>query len=282
MCYDEVNGYLLITGYYEDGKFPSVIMALNESDGTFIGAYSLKNTEGKDYFGHAGGIAASQNTVYVTSDGECYTFPSTALKSLKNGESIQFQGKFKLNTAGSFACINNNILWVGDFIENDDKVKEEITDITTLQNGETFYAYCEGYTLNEGLPDVKKINNSSTGYIPDYMIAIPDQVQGMAFTKTNKIIFSTSYGRKNNSVLYIYNDFLIEEKAGIKIIDGKEIDLYACSSSYLADTITALPMAEGLANTPDGIYLAFESGAKKYRQGGGKFPVDTLYYTTME
>lgn len=282
MCYDEATGYLLISGYYEDGKFPSVIMAINEADGKFIGAYPLKTTDGKDYSGHAGGIASSQNTVYVTSGGECYTFPSADLKGLKNGTAIQFQGKFKLNTAGSFACIYNNIFWTGDFIENDDKIKEEITDITTLQNGETFYAYCEGYILNEGLPDIKKINSNSSGYIPDYIIAIPEQVQGMAFTKTNKLIFSTSYGRKNNSQIYIYEDFLIKEKIGIKIIDGKEIDLYACNSSFLEERITALPMSEGMANAPDGVYLAFESGATKYRRGGGKFPVDTLYYTTIE
>lgn len=282
MCYDESTGYLLISGYYEKGKFPSVIMAIDEKSGKFIGAYSLKNTEGDDYYGHAGGIASSQNTVYVTAESECYTFPSTLLKRLKNGDSIQFQGKFKLNTAGSFACIYNNIFWTGDFVENDDKVKEGIKDVTTLQNGETFYAYCEGYALEDGLPDVNKINSDSTGYVPDYIIAIPEQVQGMAFTKTNKIVFSTSYGRKNNSKIYVYEDFLVKEKSGIKIIDNKEVDLYACSSSYLTEEITAIPMAEGMANSPDGIYIAFESGAKKYRQGRGKFPVDSLYYTTIE
>ena len=282
LCYDETTGYLLISGYYEDEKFPSVIMAINEADGKFVGAYPLNDTNGNSYYGHADGIASSQNTVYVTSGGECYTFPASALIGLKNGSPITFQSKFKLNTAGSFACIYNNILWTGDFVENDDKVKAEIENITTLENGETFYAYCEGYILNEGLPDIKSINSESTGYIPNYIIAIPEQVQGMAFTKTNKIIFSTSYGRKNNSEIYIFEDFLIKEKTGVKIIDGKEVDTYACSSSYLEEKITALPMAEGMANTQDGVYIAFESGAKKYRRGGGKFPTDTLYFTVIE
>jgi hypothetical protein len=40
-------------------------------------------------------------------------------------------------------------------------------------------------------------------------------------------------------------------------------------------------MAEGMANHDDGIFIAFESGARKYRKNG-KFPVDTLYFTTME
>ena len=133
MCYDEATGYLLISGYYEDGKFPPVIMAINEADGKFIGAYPLKTTDGKDYSGHAGGIASSQNTVYVTSGGECYTFPSADLKGLKNGTTIQFQGKFKLNTAGSFACIYNNIFWTGDFIENDLEGFQEKLDNSSFE-----------------------------------------------------------------------------------------------------------------------------------------------------
>lgn len=282
ICYDEASGYLLITGYYEKEKFPSVLMAIDSENGKFIGAYPLKKTDGSDYFGHAGGIAASQNTVYITSEQECYAFPSSMLKGLKNGSAIQFQSKFKLNTAGSFACYYNNILWIGDFVENDEKVKEGITNITTLENGQTFYAYCEGYTLVDGLPNIKNINSQSNGYIPDYMLAIPEQVQGMAFTKANKIMFSTSYGRKNNSSIYVYNDVLENEKTGTKIIDGKEVDFYACSATDLVETIVAPPMTEGMANHPDGVFLTFESGAHKYRTGGGKFPIDTLYFSTIE
>ncbi|MBR0535399.1 MAG: hypothetical protein IIX14_03375 [Clostridia bacterium] len=281
MCYDETTGYLLITGYYEKEKFPSVLMAIDAKTGVFIGAYSLKTADGNDYFGHAGGIAASQNTVYITSEGECHTFPATLLSGLKNGDELRFQSRFKLNTAGSFACFYNNILWIGDFVESDDEARAETEDVTTLESGETFYAYCEGYTLTDGLPAVKKINSESNGYIPDYFVAIPEQVQGMAFTKTNKIIFSTSYGRKNNSKLYVFDDIFLDEKAGTKIIDGNEVDLYACSNAKLLEEITAPPMAEGMANHDDGIFIAFESGARKYRKNG-KFPVDTLYFTTME
>ena len=129
---------------------------------------------------------------------------------------------------------------------------------------------------------IDKVNSDSSGYIPDYMLAIPEQVQGMAFTKTDKIIFSTSYGRKNNSKLYIYEDVLITEKSGTKNIDGKNVDLYACSNELLETDMVAPPMAEGLAEHPDGIYIIFESGAAKYRNGNGKYPVDTAFVTTIE
>ena len=282
MCFDETTGYFLISGYYEDGDFPSMIMAVDSNDGKLVGAYPLKTTNGDDYYGHAGGIASSQNTIYLTSGGECYTIPSIDLKNHPNGSALHFKGKFKLNTAGSFACIHNNILWVGDFVESTTDDRDAAAHITTLTTGETFYAYCEGYLLNEGLPDTKKINSESNGYIPDYMLAIPEQVQGMAFTKAEKIIFSTSYGRKNNSKIYIFDDILINEKVDTITIDNKSIDVLACSSEYLIKEITAPPMTEGMANTQDGVYLLFESGASKYRNHGGKSPVENVYFTTIE
>ncbi len=282
MCFDETTGYFLISGYYEDGELPSMIMAIDSNTGKLVGAYPLKTTNGDDYFGHAGGIASSQNTVYLTSGGECYTIPSVDIKNHQNGTPLHFKGKFKLNTAGSFACIHNNILWTGDFIESSAEGRESASNITTLTTGETFYAYCEGYLLSDGLPDTKKINSESNGYIPDYMIAIPEQVQGMAFTKSEKIIFSTSYGRKNNSKIYIFDDILVNEKVDTITIDNKSIDVLSCSNDYLLKEITAPPMAEGLANTSDGIYMLFESGASKYRSHGGKHPVENVYFTTIE
>ncbi len=282
MCFDETTGYFLISGYYENGKLPSMIMAIDSKTKMLVGAYPLKTTNGDDYFGHAGGIASSQNTVYLTSGGECYTIPSVDIKNQKNGNPLHFKGKFRLNTAGSFACIHNNILWTGDFIESSADERDKVENITTLTTGETFYAYCEGYLLSDGLPDIKKINSEANGYIPDYMLAIPEQVQGMAFTKTEKIVFSTSYGRKNNSKIYIFDDILVNEKVDTITIDNQAIDVLACSSDYLLKEITAPPMAEGLANTTDGIYMLFESGASKYRSHGGKYPVEDVYFTTIE
>ncbi len=282
ICYDETTGYFLITGYFEENAFPSMLVCVDAKSGNFVSAHPLKTTEANDFYGHVGGIASSQNTVYITSNGECYTFSSSLLKDIKNGAEIRFTGKFLLNTKGSFACIHNNILWAGDFIESDDKEREKVDDITTLQSGETFYAYCEGYILDDGLPFVNKINSESNGYIPDYFLAIPEQVQGMAFTKTDKIIFSTSYGRRNNSSILIYDDILIGEKSGTKIVDGESVDLYTCGNDMLLKEIIAPPMTEGIAIHPDGLYLIFESGAAKYRNGNGKYPLDTAFVTTIE
>ena len=282
ICYiGELDCYA-ISGYYENGLFPSMLMLVNAKTGKFTKAFPLQNVDGENYFGHAGGIAASEDYIYITSESTCYICEIDTIKSLKNGETLKFQSNFKLNTYGSFACYNDGVLWTGDFIESSDKAREAARKITTLSSGETFYAYCEGYILNKGIPDIKKVNSEINGYIPDYIIAIPEQVQGMCFTPTGKIIFSTSYGRKNDSKIYVYDDVLLTERVGTYKIEETEIDILACSSDLLKETIIAPPMAEGITQGEKGQYIIFESGAEKYRNHRGKHPTDTAFKANIE
>lgn len=282
ICYDDESDMFFVSGYYEDGAYPSKIVCVNAESGELVKYHSLKNYDGSDYRGHAGGVACSETTLFISSDNECQTISLEKLLSSENATSVRFESKFKLNTKGSFAGYSDGILWFGDFIESSDKARESAERITTLKSGETFYAYCEGYTLENGLPAVSKINSSSDGYIPDYMIAVPEQVQGMAFTKSGKIIFSTSYGRKKDSYLYVFDDVFASEKVSTVQIDGVEIDLLACSSDFLKSKITLPPMSEGLTSFGDEVYLIFESGAEKYRNHFGKYPTDTAFKAVIE
>lgn len=282
ICYIGELDAFAISGYYEDGLFSSMLMLIDAENGKFTRAFPLQNVDGKDYTGHAGGLTASEDYIYITSESTCYICKIDSVKSLNNGDALKFESNFKLNTFGSFACYNDGILWCGDFIEDSEKGREGARKITTLGSGETFYAYCEGYTLKDGLPDVKKINSDTNGYIPDYFLAIPEQVQGMSFTLSGKIIFSTSYGRKNNSKIYVFDDVLLTERIGTYTLDETEIDLLACSSDLLKETIIAPPMAEGITQGEKGQYIIFESGAEKYRNHRGKYPTDTAFKANIE
>ncbi len=282
ICYIGKLNLYAVSGYYEDEAFPSMIILVDGKTGKLTKAFPLQNVDGENYYGHAGGLASSENYVYITSEENCYIFEVDKLKNLNNGDPLKFESNFKLNTKGSFACFNDGVLWSGDFVESNEKTKENAKKIITLPSGETFYAYCEGYILKDGLPDVKKINSESNGYIPDYFLAIPEQVQGMAFTNSGKIIFSTSYGRKNNSFIYVYDDVLLSERAGIFTVDNTEINLLACSSDLLKETINAPPMAEGIVKAEKGQYIIFESGAEKYRNHRGKHPTDTAFKSNIE
>lgn len=282
ICYEESNGIFIIGGYYEDAALPSVLISVNAADGEFISYHQIKNIDGSFYYGHAGGLACSDKYLFVTSESECRVIALSSYFSAKSTEPVKFESNFKLNTKGSFATCSDGVLWIGDFIESSDKAKKSVEKITTLKSGETFYAYCEGYVLEDGLPSVSKINNASDGYIPDYMLAVPEQVQGIAFTESGKTVFTTSYGRRKDSCIYIFKDVLNSERVGTLDFDGNEVDLYACSNDLLERKITAPPMAEGITKAHDGLYMLFESGAAKYRSHRGKYPLDTSYKTTIE
>ncbi len=282
ICYNAPLDSYIISNYYEDEAYPSVLTVVNAETGKFEKALFLQYDDGTDYKGHAGGIACSDEYIFISSDGQCFTISLEAVIKAENYDSIKFESNFKLNTKGSFAAFSDDVLWFGDFVESDKKEREKASLVKTLDSGETFYAFCEGYILENGLPKFKSINSTQTGYIPDYYIAIPEQVQGMAFTKTGNIIFSTSYGRKNNSYLYIYENILISERVGTVDIDGNIINLLACSNENLVQKITALPMSEGMTQSKYGVTMIFESGAEKYRQHRGKYPVDTAYVGDVE
>ena len=277
LCYNFNMDWIIISGYFENKSLPTMLMIIDAKTGSFVKAVKLQNVDGSMYYGHAGGIASSGSYIFVTSDYSARTISIEALEKAKNGDTVKFSSDFKLNTIGSFANVYSEILWVGDFVESSDSARNEITNVTTLDSGETFYAYCEGYMLKDGLPKIEKINSTHDGYVPDIMIAIPEQVQGMTRTLTGGFIFSTSYGRKNNSVIKVFNDITEGDKTGTVTIDGKSIDLYACDELEMKTSYVAPPMSQGIESVNGTIYLLFESGAAKYRSGGGKYPVDTLF-----
>lgn len=277
ICYNFNLNWIIISGYYEDEALPSMLMILDAQNGSLIKSVKLKNVDGSMYYGHAGGVASSGAYIFVTSDYSAKTIAIEKLEKAKDGDTIQFSSDFKLNTKGSFANVYSEILWVGDFVESSDSVRNGITNVTTLDSGETFYAYCEGYELKDGLPRIEKINSTHDGYIPDIMLAIPEQTQGMTRTLTGGFIFSTSYGRTNNSVIKVFNDVTESDNVGTVDIDGVAVDLYACDELEMKTSYVAPPMGQGIESVNGTIYLLFESGASKYRSGGGKHPVDTLF-----
>ena len=282
ICFDDTTEKFLIGGYYENGECPSMICIIDKKTGILEKAVKLKNIDGTFYTGHAGGIASDNGYVYVTSEGNAFVISSNTLKKASNGDEVSFESNFKLHTKGSFANCSGGILWIGDFIESNKKEKEKVQNITTLPSGETFYAYCEGYILEDGLPSTDKLNSELNGYIPDYYIAIPEQVQGISVTNSGDFIFSTSYGRRNDSLIKIYGDVTVTEKVGEVLIDSTPVEILACSSDLFKKEYIAPPLSEGLEYDDGTLYLLFESGASKYRMSFGTSPVDTIYTAQAE
>lgn len=282
ICFDEENGNIIISGYYKKGELPSMLAIVEKDNGALVKSVKIELSDGSLYTGHAGGLAESNGYIYITGDGEALVIEKSALLNTADGDAVKVSGNFKLNTEGSFANCSNGILWAGTFIENSKAAHKEAELVTTLPSGETFYAYCEGYVLENGLPSSDKLNSEGDGYIPDYFFAVPDEVQGMTVTPTGKFVFSSSYGRRNDSAIRIFDDITDSKRIGSVTVDNTQIDLKAASLDLLKKEITAPPMSEGLEYFDGGVWVLFESGASKYRSGGGKHPIETLHFAEIE
>lgn len=143
-------------------------------------------------------------------------------------------------------------LWVGEFYNKDNKVNPE-------HKREKNNALAYGYDLplsEDAFDDVKPV--------PNVALSIPDQVQGFA-TEAGKVIFSTSYGRRNSSYLQVFDDYEKWEKSSIELSDNeKEIPLYISDKDHRIAKMNMPTLMEGIVCDYSGLYCIFESGAKKY------------------
>ena len=173
--------YLFVSSY-RDGS-PSRLYVTGTRTG-YIGFVTLKNEDGTDYTGHAGGVATSCNnsdangnkvpvkngTLWVVSDGtvycakasssEYYNIAEEVIKkaALTDGENvIQFTASFKANNKASFCFfyedgkvnISDDKLYVGEFYRpGDDRYSTaENHHVTTLDGAEQ-YAFVTEYSSN--------------------------------------------------------------------------------------------------------------------------------------
>ncbi|OQA48266.1 MAG: hypothetical protein BWY46_01472 [Firmicutes bacterium ADurb.Bin300] len=277
LCYSPDEELVIISGYYMQSAFPSRLALIDNRSGELISSVGLKDTSGEAFYGHVGGIACSENTIFITCESEAYFISLYSLKKAENNSEISFEGKFKLGTRGSFANYEEGILWTGDFVENKKSELENAPHIVTLPSGETLYARCEGYKLSGGLPDEKRRTKNEEGYVPHCFLAIPTQTQGMARMADGRFVFSLSYGRKNDSKIAVYEDIFLKNAYKKIQLDGFSVPLYCFTEDTMLKEFNAIPMSQGMDRVKDKLFLLFESGADFYRNGGGRFPTDYVF-----
>lgn len=183
--YTDENGkelkqeYLFISAYMKNG--PSRLYVTGTRTG-YVGYVTLKNEDGTDYYGHAGGVATSCNnsdssgnktvekngTLWVVSDGTVYCAKRSSpdydniaeevitKAALKDGEqSIKFTASFKAYNGASFCyfyedgttSVSNDKLYVGEFYrEGDKRYSTDTNHHITTNSGKEQHAYVYEYT----------------------------------------------------------------------------------------------------------------------------------------
>lgn len=256
--------WFLVTAYDENGKSPSVIYALDASDGKFVAQFNLK-LSGKSFTGHIGGIGLSQNSVYIsTENGKIgyipldmiYVQPNT-VRDVNINDEIDLSSY--LNGANtSYVTVSDGVLYTGNFYHTADGY-----DTPAVKDG-SCNSLILGFKLSGGSFEnewnsLKKITSPVKYVIPSEISKIQ-----CATVKNGKLYIVSSYGRRNDSELYIFKN-------------AKKIDLSS------AEVYKGIPMMEGFCFHGGELYFISESGAAKYNNGSALFwktskaPTDVIW-----
>lgn len=258
-----------ISGYASDEKNNSVIMAIDAYSGQYVGEYYLNKKDKTAFKGHAGGIAIVGTNLYVANGKSLSRIPLVQIDLLDGCGDIYFEESIKLSIGDAsiaFCNYSNGILWIGNFWE--------FWDYNTKAY-DSYKALALGYIIENGtFKASSKVSGQDYAYLPDYICEIPEKIQGLTVCNGNMIL-SQSYGRKNKSTLLVGEDPTIYcVSDDVIVLDGEPIPVLEFEDD---DKVTAPPMTEGIDAASGQVVTLFESGAKKYREDGGKDPTDRLW-----
>lgn len=277
LAYSPSDGRVYITSYSALSNTPSVILALN-ADGDFVAEYFLYNSDGTPFVGHVGGIALTEHYMYIALGGDgngAYSVGEFKISDLPRygSHDLKIIDTVSVPSGVSYLSYNDGILWTGNFYIKGTYDLGSKFNFTTSVDGKAYGGYAAAYRLDKN--DARLVEDESLGYAkPDYVLATPDKVQGLAYDN-GKVVLSISYGRKNDSYVYVYKSFLENTGNTVKV-DGVEYKFDVLGSKNLLKSYRAIPMSEGITVDADGKFLLlFESAAIKYSDS--LCPTDRLW-----
>lgn len=264
-CYSDAVGAWLCCGYLSDGG-PSRVYVIG-NDGKLLKTLSIKRENGDDYTGHAGGISASGEHVWISNQKKAFHLTAAAINAAEDGGVVSFDGYFGVNVNASFTFSDEDCFWIGEY-HSGEKYKTRDENHRTSPDGSEYGAMIYGYARDDSMPygvDPEK---------PVIALSVRDIVQGFCVTSSGRYVLSTSAGLAS-SHLYIY-DCTNTQSTDTVTYGGREIPLYYLDSKTAADTVTLPHMSEDLDYHDGMVCIAFEAGAKKY--GGGLLPFSIKHF----
>ncbi len=290
----ETKSIMLISGYFDVGtknittvSSCSVIFAVNMSTGKLIGEYYVLNNGGEDHNNHDGGIAVTNNNIYLAVGNKLHRISLDSLKDNKNGnypstqnyvsKYVEIKETISMPVKASYCNYSGGYIWVGDFLYKNSGTQSYTTvphdELTNSEDSSTNYgAWVVGYKVDETKP------NQEISTTPACAFGVREKVQGITYDSNgHKFYMTTSYGRTNNSTLYSYSFNAFNGNPDTTVtINNTSVKFWFLDSTYSEKSYTIPPMAECPTITTiyddDGssytkLYIPFESSSKKYSQG---------------
>ena len=269
VTYFEQEGCRLICGYMPDDRASRIYKLYD--DGT-VKRIDLKREDGSVYTGHAGGITAAGDYVYVSNQSKLFVIDAGKLKDALSGESLAFEGFAEVPCNSSFCSSDGEYVYVGEYHAKGYDTDE--THVFKVKGGNQA-ALVFRYRLGNGKYGLEDLS------VPDAAYSIRDNVQGFAFIGNGRCVASCSSGL-SDSGLYVYNapkeaaSYLALSGEGKAVKAAKEgeagaFPLYYLDTDSLEKCIKAPHMSEDLEYRNSALLINFEAGAKKF--GLGLLPI---------
>ena len=272
MCYCAEDKRTYIASYSKT-DIPSVISVLDE-DGILTAEAYLYNADGSRFSSHVGGLAISDDTLFVSAPADAeghYQVAEIPMKELE-GEGtreVKIQKTFRVPVSPSFMNFSDGCLWVGNFYhpKGNYDLSADMNYTTKAENAE-YGCYILGYDLSK--KSVERFDEvGPDGYpVPDMVMAAPDRIQGITSLSNGQMLLSQSYGRKSESRLMSFDTSSTHATLHDFQVGSSRVPGFILDSNCLTKAVTALPMTEAVSAASDGMILvSFESGALHYSDG---------------
>ena len=235
LFYQEKYNIVLQTSYNKKNK-PSMLFVTDFNSKKTLKEFILLESDGKESHKHVGGIAANDLYVFITNDYEVMIY---SLDEIMNSTDkyIKALRVEPLPNRGDFVTFKDGILWIGDFY------------LKPFYNVKDDKPLLFGYDINN--LDFKN---------PKVAVLLPKMVQGMTFTKDNKIILSSSFTYLINSKISIYENPFNDNYSYYEI-NNKKIPLYNLKEEKI---LSFPPMSEGIFYKDNYLYILFENSTNAY------------------
>lgn len=255
VCFVDALNSIAVSGYMPDDEngneqYSRIYLVNPETD-------EIKMFIIDGFTGHAGGIASDGSDIWLSSggssksNGKIYHFTTDMFAE---SGIISYDGYFSVPVKGSVLSCDGKKLWVSEFY-NDDK---ESNLVNEAHHSGKNHAWSCGYNL-----PIEVDYSAKEKLVPDVVLSIPDKVQGTATTDSGNVVFSTSYGRRNDSKMQVFEPYAEWDEDSVTVFDT-QVPIFTAKRKNRTARFTMPTLMEGIDYHDGELIVIFESGAKAY------------------
>ena len=258
-CLSE-NGESHVISYYHAEK-ASILVFVNAGTGEKEKLVTLKTSGGKDFTGHAGGIAQENGWLYVCHGSKIYRIAMADIDAAPNGGEVSLGASVQTDVKCSYINSDGTYFYAGEFytFDFDGAYDTDASHHIRVAFGERSYSRCNAYKLSDF-----EAAFDGAELIPEFVLATPNKVQGFARLSDGSFVLSTSFGRDNDSFMLVYENVTADEADAQLDFNGENVPLYYLCNNRKTASFREPPMLEGIDANGNEVIGIFESGAKKY------------------